>query len=74
MEATEGLAIVKFHAPVGQIQCIQRCGKALAEFLAERQIKGSVSWQMVSRIWLIWEGITETGAVVDVGGGKRTPR
>jgi hypothetical protein len=55
VETTEGLAVVEVHAPIGDVQSVHRCRKALPEVLAERQIERSVSRQVVSRIRLIWE-------------------
>src|SRR5713101_7766058 len=73
VESAEGLAVVEVHAPVGYVQGIHRCGEALAEILANREIEGCVLWQMASRIRLINEGVTEAGTVVNVGGSKRSP-
>src|ERR1700730_12762260 len=70
LETTETLAVIEIHEAVAYIQSIHRCGKALAEVFANREIKRGVLRQVVPRIWLPWKGIAEARAVVDVGGSK----
>src|SRR5271166_6754336 len=68
VEASEGGAVVEFDAAVGNVQCAQRGGDALAEILAERQIEGGVSGEIAAGIGLVRECVAEAGAVVEVGG------
>src|SRR5450631_3255086 len=74
MEAAKRLAVVEVHPAVGHIQGIQRCRKAITEVFANREIERGVLWQMVSRIGLAGESVTEAGTVIDVGGRIRVPR
>ncbi len=74
MESAKGLTIVEIHAPVDHVQSIERCGKALAEVFANREIERGVLRQMVSRIRLADESIAEAGTVIKVAGSKRPPR
>jgi hypothetical protein len=74
VEATEGLAVIEVDSAVGHVQGIQRRGESLAEVLTDRKIKGGVLRQVVPWIWVPRKSIAEARAVVEVGGGKRTPR
>jgi hypothetical protein len=73
VETSEGLAVVEVHAAVGYVQGIQRCGDALAEVLANRNVERGVLRQMVAGIGLVNECVTEAGAIIDVGGCVGAP-
>ena len=74
VETAEGLAIVEIHTAIGHIQSVQRCGESVAEILPEGKIEGCVLRQVGSGIWGVRKGVAEAGAVVDVCGGKGSPR
>jgi hypothetical protein len=74
VEASERLAVVEVDSAVSHVQGVQRRGESLAEVLTDQEIKRGVLRQVVPRIWVPRKGIAEARAVVDVGGGKRTPR
>ena len=73
VETAEGLAVVEFHAAVGDVDAVDRCGESLAEVFAQGKIERGVLWKVIAGIGLPGERITEAGAVIDVGGGVRVP-
>ena len=74
METAEGLAVIEIHPPVGHIQSIHRRREALPEILAQRKIERRVPRQMPLGEWSAHEGVTESRAVIDVGGDVGAPR
>src|SRR5882757_2613093 len=59
VETAESLAVVEVYAAVGHVQRIYRCGEMLAKVFAERKVERGVPRQVISRIRLILEGVTE---------------
>ena len=59
VRAAEGETVVEQHAAVSNIHGLQIDGKALTEVFAERQIKGGVRLEMVSRICRGWIAVRE---------------
>ena len=66
VETAEGLAVVEFHATVGYVQGMQRCGEAFTKILAEGKIEGCMLRQVISWIWLSRKRVAKAGAVVNV--------
>ena len=74
VKTAEGLAVVELDAAVGDVESVERSRETLAEILAKRKIERGVLRQMVTRIRLVYECITEAGTVIDVGGRIGPPR
>ena len=74
VRAAEGEAVVEQHAAIGDVDGLQIDGEALAELLAEREIKRGVRLKMVARSHWRLAAVGEAGSVVDVGGRVSLPR
>src|SRR2546429_5501493 len=72
VRAAEGEAVVEQHAAIGDVDGLQIDGEALAELLAEREIKRGVRLKMVARSHWRLAAVGEAGSVVDVGGRVRS--
>src|SRR5689334_13866704 len=73
VETAECQAVVQLDAPVGNIKGGHGRGKPFAEILAQREIEGGVSRQIISGVRLAGKAVGETGAVVNVSGRPGAP-
>src|ERR1700740_1535236 len=73
MEAAESDAVIKFDAAIGDVDGVQRRGKAFAEIFAERKIESRVPGQISAGIRLTGKCIGESGAVINIGGSVGVP-
>lgn len=79
MRATEGEAIVEQHAAIGDVDGLQIDRQALAELLAEREVKRSVRLKVIAGSHRRLIAVAEAGGVGDRwrqkhAMGKRTGR
>ena len=74
VRAAEGEAVVEKHAAVGDVDGLEIDGEALAEFPAERQIKGCVRLKVVTGGHLRRTAIGEAGGVENVCSRGNMPR
>lgn len=74
MRAAEGEAVVEQHPAIGDVEGLQIDGKALAELLAEREVKRSVRLEMIAGGHRRLIAVGEARGVGDIGGGRNTPR
>src|ERR1035438_5035168 len=74
VESAEGNAVIEFYAPVGNVDGIQRSGKALAKIFSEGKIESCMLRQVIPGIRLSGKCIGETRPIVNVGGGVDAPR